>query len=238
MKKHNIKQETPATGPRLTADDILELTEEKLLAMDQDQYISALQSLVDHLPVEEKAGRSCTVKQLKQKLDLFAKHPFSSKIAGGIHDLKRQDWEINHTKIKAFMRNWLLENRSVPAVATIAKELELSRQTVYEHLNEGMTNEFYQERMKHMEYLTLDILQLLYQRLLDGNAVAGKIYLEYMMKMQQQQQTNIRQQNNYLQVNNLVLDEQRMKLLPDDDRLRVNSISAELRQIVTKYQNN
>lgn len=216
---------------KMTAAQIIGLTDEQLAAMSPNEYANTLKTLCHQVVEKEKANQTVTVRKLKDKLSMLEKHPAAKNIAGGIQDIRRQDWEINHTRIKAYIRNHLIEYKSVPNVTDISNAVGLSRQTVYEHINEGVTNEFYQEHLRQLEYLTVDILQLLYLRLLEGNTMAGKVYLDYVSKVR-----SIRQQNNYIQVNNLVLDEQKMNMLPEDDKMRIDCLSDELRKIITKHQ--
>lgn len=221
----------------IESERLLKLTQKDVAGMNEAEYRETLTTLVR--TIEKDNSKACegitggVVKKLRSKLEYFKEHRHETDISGGIKDVRRQDWEINHIRIKAFIRNYLIEKRGMPSVTTISNELNISRVTVYEHLNEGISGEFYAEKMKEIEYMTLDILQLLYLKLIEGNVMAGKIWLDYVSKIQQGT-SNIRQQNNYLQVNNLVLDHSTMEQLPEDDRRRIGDIQQELQRIISK----
>lgn len=219
--------------------ELLKLTQDDVSGMNDAEYMTTLEDLVRTIEKDNYNGHDGisgkTVKKLRSKLQYFKEHRYEANISGGIKDVRRQDWEINHFRIKVFIRNHLLEKRGMPSVTTISSDLNISRVTVYEHLNEGISGEFYAEKMKEMEYMTLDILQLLYLKLIEGNVMAGKIWLDYMSRMQQST-SNIREQNNYLQVNNMIVDHSTMAQLPEDDRRRIGDIHQELQRIINKQQ--
>ena len=223
--------------------DLLKLTQADVSGMCDDEFKDTLADIIDiinHDNSDNDGPGGNVVNKLRNKLTYFKSHRQNDNILGGIQDVRRQDWEINHIRIKAFIRNYLIENKGMPSISEISKRINVSRVTVYEHLNEGICGEFYTEKMKEMQYMTLDILQLLYLKLIQGNVMAGKIWLDYMGKMQQGP-GNIRQQNNYLQVNNLILDHSTMEQLPEDDRRRIGDIHQELQAIINKqktYANN
>jgi len=224
---------------RKDVKELLKLTQADVSAMGGTEYMETLEDLIRTIEKDSYTGKDGiqggTAKKLRGILKLFEGHRQEANIGGGVKDARRQDWEINHIRIKAFVRNYLIAKRCMPTVTTIASELNISRVTVYEHLNEGIRGEFYAEKLKEMEYMTLDILQLLYLKMIEGNVMAGKIWLDYMAKMQHGA-GNVRQQNNYLQVNNLILDHSTMAQLPEDDRRRIGDIHQELQAIINKQQ--
>ena len=217
----------------MTAKQLTQLTAEDVQAMTADGKFDAVKAIIGEMEKADEDGRGKDRATLYSKLDLFDLPNDDSYLVGGIQDIRRQDWQRNHIRIKAYIRNHLLEHKGLPHITKIAEDLKLCRQTVYEHINEASSSPFFREQLKQMEYMTLDILELLYLYCSQGNVMAGKVYLDYIQKAHQ---TQIRQQNNYLQINNLTINEEQVRRLPTDDRMRVNRISAELKEIVTKYQ--
>jgi hypothetical protein len=224
---------------RKDVQNLLKLTPAAISAMEQTEYMETLEDVIRAIERDSYTGKDGIpggiAKKLRGILKLFEGHQQETDIGGGVMEARRQDWEINHIRIKAFIRNYLIENRSMPTVTIIARDLNISRVTVYEHLGEGIRGEFYAEKLKEMEYMTLDILQLLYLKLIDGNVIAGKIWLDYMAKMQQGA-GNVRQQNNYLQVNSITLNEEQVKQLPEPAQQKISSLTAQLREIISEYQ--
>jgi hypothetical protein len=99
--------------------------------------------------------------------------------------------------------------------------------SVFHHLEAGLAGGFMQEHLKMYESLTVDVLQLLYMQALEGSPAAAKIYIDSVLKISQLNQapgTTIRQQNNYVQVNNTRIDEMTINQLPDTAREQIEAI--------------
>lgn len=222
MGKKKIKDVTEAnTAPNTpnTGREIARMTEDQIRAMTQDQRFELLQLAIDSIREEEAKGMHTHVKALKQRLELLCKN---TNVIGGVEDVRRQIWEDNHGRILSAIHNYVLEYNAMPAVNEIAKRCKLSRQTVHEHLREGIANPYYQEQIKRMEYLTDTVLKTLYKLAINGNVAAGKVFLENVFKPTQP--ATIRQQNNYLQINNTKIDEVLISELPQTARLQIEEI--------------
>ena len=214
--KEVIKRLAPTTY-----EGIVKLTDIELQEMAQEELnkiIPRLFEILEDLELNNEGGRAQT---LRSKIELFCKY---SQPVGGPKDLRRQDWERNHVSILRVIHNHVNQYYSFPAINLIAKEAQLSRQTVYEHLNEGIASEFYQEHLKTWQYLSVKIFTYLYKETINGNVAASKVLLDNIYRMNQPAPTNIKQQNNYVQINNTRIDEVTINELPNEARLQIENI--------------
>lgn len=138
-----------------------------------------------------------------------------------ITDIKNTTYETNHNLITSCIHNYLLDNRCFPNMATIAIETKLSRQTVYNHLNNGLTDKYNALVKGKNEIMALQALSKLYLiGIQDRNATALKHFIQ-LSGLVEKNQTNI---NNYIQVNNLKITSEDFNKLPHQDILEIESI--------------
>ena len=204
-------------------DDIKELTTDQLAAFKHTDRMKLFNNSVAALYKAEEEGRHNTANKIRNVINLQATF---LKLEGDGEDIRRQDWDNNHMCITNAIRCYLLNDNysHLPTLDTIAKTTKLSRQTVNKHLRAGIANQFHQERIKYYECLTTDIFTKLYKLCLKGNVAAGKVFLENIYKPTQQPATNIKQQNNYLQINNTRIDEVTVNELPESARQQIENI--------------
>lgn len=214
-----LREEFEQPGPPQTGQDIARLTEEKVKALTNEERFETLQLAVKSIREEEEAGQYDNVKALLDKLELICSH---TSVIGGAEDMRRQIWEDNHSRILATIHNFVIEHNRMPGINEIGRQCKLSRQTVHEHLRDGIAGRYYQEQLKRMEYLTDSVLKTLYNLAIKGNVAASKVFLDNVLKSTQP--TTIRQQTNYVQVNNTKIDEVLISELPATARLQIEDI--------------
>lgn len=210
-----IKAELPALREFNTYNETLDITEEEIAKLSNKERRALLDSCNILIKKAEKEGSYTLAQALRDRLYLVVEKYIT--IEGGVKDYKRQDWEINHSNILSCIHNHVLENNSFPTINSIAQKTELSRQTIHEHLKSGIAGEFYQEKLKIWESLTDNIYKNLYYQAINGNVQASKILLDNIYRSSQAQAPaqNIKEQNNYIQINNTKIDEVTISELPD-----------------------
>jgi predicted DNA-binding protein YlxM (UPF0122 family) len=208
-----VKPELPALREFNTYDDVLKITEEEIGKLSKKERIALLEGSNRLVKTAEKEGSYSLAKDLKSKMYFVIENYIH--LEGGVKDYKRQDWEINHSNILSCIHNYVLNNNNFPALNTIAQNTGLSRQTIYEHLKTGIAGEFYQEKLKIWESLTDNIYKNLYYQAINGSVQASKILLDNIYRSSTTPATNIREQNNYIQINNTKIDELTIAELPD-----------------------
>ena len=150
-----------------------------------------------------------------------------------IKNLKNQRWTSNHMKIKQTIDHFVRENFCLPSTYEIARRLGLSRQTVSKHLREFDTKELYKEEMKAYEFSSNMLLERVLSMAVNGDLKAIKFYISVMERRRQEKQTS--STNNFIQINNIYVNEKTIKALAEDKRNTIEKIilSENLRVLKT-----
>lgn len=137
-------------------------------------------------------------------------------------DLRNQVWEINHQIIVGFIHNFIRENNRMPTKTEISSEVKLSRQTITKHIKEFEKSEFAEEQMRKFKLLKPQIMTSLYRIGVDyGNVKALKVLLD-VIDRSGCNQTYI--ENNFIQINNFILDQKQIENLSEEERRGILSI--------------
>jgi len=138
---------------------------------------------------------------------------------------RRMRWQINKEKIERAIRKHILDYNRLPSNNEIESRTGLSRQTVYKHIKEGTGADYYTEDFNQLKLLRTSVLSSLYTiGLEDRNVKALKVFLDYTGGAPNTTPTTIKQQNNYLQINNTRIDEVTVNSLPEEARLQIEGI--------------
>lgn len=137
---------------------------------------------------------------------------------------KRMRWQINKSKIEHAISKHILDYNRIPSNNELESITGLSRQTVYKHIKEGTGSDYYKELDNSYKLLRGRVLSSLYTiGLEDRNVKALKVFLDYTGGAATTP-TTIKQQNNYLQINNTRIDEVTVNNLPEEARLQIEGI--------------
>lgn len=146
-------------------------------------------------------------------------------------ETKNQLWENNHNSITACISNLMQEYGRMPSKSEIAAKTELSRQTVHKHLKEYSTHPQYLEQIEQFRFLTSKVLTKVFQYAVNGDIKAAKLYLEIMGGNLGHGVNNtlIKTQNNYIQINGTILSQEEIKKLNPE---QLNSIEQILKTVL------
>jgi DNA-binding phage protein len=136
-------------------------------------------------------------------------------------DIRNTTYETNHSIITTYSHNYLLEHRKFPTMSTIANEINLSRQTIYNHLNSGFldaNNNLVKRKTEMMSFNALENLYLI--GIEDRNPTA----LKHFIQLAGITANNTMQVNNYIQINNLKISTEDIKKLPLEVILQIENI--------------
>jgi DNA-binding transcriptional regulator YhcF (GntR family) len=135
-------------------------------------------------------------------------------------DIKNVTFETNHALITSFIHNHLLKHRQFPTITSMAQGLNISRTTIYRHLENGILHSN-NTLVKHKNELMISsALQQLYLiGIEDRNPTALKNYVKLL-----QNATNTNITNNYIQINNLKISTDKIQNLPMDDLMQIEAI--------------
>jgi len=138
-----------------------------------------------------------------------------------IEDLRNTTYEANNKKITSFMHNYLLENRNFPNQNEIIENTKLSRQTIYNHLKDGINAKHNKLLRGANEIMTNSALSKLYLiGIQDNNASALKHFIQ-LSGVTNNSTTNV---NNYIQINNLKISNEDFNNLPRETIIEIEAI--------------
>jgi hypothetical protein len=127
---------------------------------------------------------------------------------------RNEIWERNHYCILNVISWQTIQHRQIPTVKDIAEETGLSRVTVLKHLKEYYESDTFKEKQNAFKFLREKLLAKIYSFAYDGNMRAAKIFID--ATCDRPSLTVHNQQNNYIQVNGIVITEEQVKSLPID----------------------
>lgn len=195
-----------------TVTDITEIkTKEQVrlyLKDHPEQLDKVVDFLYDQLSKVYQEGKGCD-QQLFELL--FEAYNAAGDDLGEI-SLRRRHYENNHTVIAGAIHNLLLEDLTFPTVKEIAERTNLSRMTVYRHLEAGLGSEYNTLVMNKHHIMADSALQALYRiGVQQRDTGALKAYIELSGASRKQ---NLSKVTNYIQINNLRLTQEDFEALP------------------------
>ena len=141
-------------------------------------------------------------------------------------------WEMNHSRITIAIQEFIEKTGSVPAKSQLAQATGLSRPTIHKHLRSFAANPAYQERTESFNIMNQEVLGRVLLKALQGDMAAAKLYLHAnTTKQAAGKDIVINNQNNYIQINNTVLNQEVIqKLKPEQLQKIEDIIKASLRK--------
>ena len=156
---------------------------------------------------------------------------FIEKIEDIIDDgTKRQLWENNHYTITQTINRLINDLNRMPTKTEISKNCGISRPTIYKHLTEYSSHPNYAFELEQHRILGTKVLTKMYQHAMDGDVKAAKVYLQATGWLNgSSPKVNIGNQNNYVQMNGVIINEETLKQLPPEQLLILKNMLKDLR---------
>lgn len=141
-------------------------------------------------------------------------------------DVKNQIWEANHMNITRAISKYIEDYGKMPSKSNIANETGLSRQTIYKHLKEYDSNPFFAEEMRKFKFMADRVLAKVFKIAVNGDTKAARLYFEVVGILSNNANPNlsIKNQNNYIQINQLKLSQEIIKQLSPEKLSQIESI--------------
>jgi hypothetical protein len=161
------------------------------------------------------------------KLEGVERDNFINNVYDLIDDnTKNQLWESNHNQITYAISTLIHELNRMPSKNEIAHKSELSRQTVHKHLSEYSKHPIYMEQIEQFRFLTSKVLAKVFHFAVNGDMGAAKLYFNVMGYLNGQLSNNtlIQNQNNYIQINGIVLSQETVKKLNPEQLYTIETI--------------
>ncbi|MCL1670062.1 HTH domain-containing protein [Elizabethkingia ursingii] len=187
---------------------------------------------------EEQDYFSDEVNRRINKLQGEEQEKLYTKLEDVLHpDIKNQRWEVNHYNIMWAISTLTKEYANFPPVNFIAEKLNLSRTTIYKHLKTFKESALYKEQQQSIELMADKIIWQMYSLADRGDVKAARLFLDIAGKTgknESRKPHQIKNQNNFIQINGMVFNEQILnKLSPD----QLSSIEGILKTVTLKDQN-
>ncbi|PQJ77111.1 hypothetical protein [Polaribacter glomeratus] len=146
-----------------------------------------------------------------------------------IEDIRNTTYEANNSKITNCIHNYILEHRNFPNQSFIIEKTKLSRQTIYNHLKEGINTKHNKLIKGANEIMSMSALQKLYLiGIQDNNPTALKHFIQ-LSGITNNNTTNV---NNYIQINNLKISNEDFNKLPKETIIEIEAIvSKSIKQL-------
>lgn len=145
---------------------------------------------------------------------------------------KNQLWEFNHQTIMWAISTLTKETCNFPPVNLIAVKTGLSRTTIYKHINSFKEHRSYKGQKQAVELMADKILWQMYSLANDGDVKAARLFLEVAGKLGKSGGLQpVQNQNNYIQINNTVVNQQVLQQLSTE---QLNTIEGILKTIDVK----
>lgn len=174
--------------------------------------------------------------QRRTKHATFAEKPgLLEKIAllNGDEPLRREIWEDNHRTVVTHMAAYFDFHGSLPSTSTLAMKTGLSRQCVIRHLTTYREEPEYEIQKAKMKIMKGRLMEKVLHQAFMGDVQAAKVYIDAVTKMEDKEKdkaeisSHIRQQNNFFQVNGIVISKEKLEQLPPDQLKMLEQIFSE-----------
>jgi hypothetical protein len=134
--------------------------------------------------------------------------------------------EYYHAIIIAEIENVVSRTGCIPPVVNIAQSTGLSRKTVHKYLRNFRMSETWNEKKDALNMMSQNVLSMMLRQALNGDARASKIYLDFVHKSFLAETTS-GNQNNYIQINNTVINQQLIQQLNPEQLKLIEQIISE-----------
>lgn len=147
-------------------------------------------------------------------------------------DTRNQLWEANHYWITNSISKHIEEYGKMPTKNEIAKDTGLSRQTVHKHLRKFNEHPMYAEQIQQFKFAADWVLAKVIKMAVagQGNVKAARLYFEvmgYLNNGQSSGNTLIKNQNNYIQINGMILSQDKIQSLKPEQIKLIEEIFKE-----------
>lgn len=141
-------------------------------------------------------------------------------------ETKNQRWESNHHQITWAISSLLFDYQRMPTVTEIGRKAELTRQTVHKHLKDYSSHPIYMQQLEQFRFMTQKVLARVYSCAEQGDMAAAKLYFNVLGNLNGQLSNNtlIQNQNNFIQINGIILSQETIKRLNPEQLSTIESI--------------
>ena len=136
---------------------------------------------------------------------------------------KNEIWEFNHSKIAVIIERYVRETGNIPTTANIASRTKLTRTTVKKHLAAFNTSPNLSDQTNSMAIMMPRVMGNVLKQALKGDLKASKIYIDA-HKQKDAPGATVINQNNYIQINNTIINQQLIEQLKPEQLKKIELI--------------
>jgi len=140
-------------------------------------------------------------------------------------DSRNSLWENNHAQIIREISNFIDNIGRMPTMFELSAKTGLSRQTLGKHLKEYRNHPQYIEHLEQFRFMSQKVLSKMFQLAMNGNVGAGRLYLEMVGEIGDR--SNVKNETNNIQFNNLVISKERLYALCPSQVRKIEEILSE-----------
>jgi len=141
--------------------------------------------------------------------------------------MNKDIWELNHNRILKVISENLSKFGQLPSQMIIAEKTGLSRQCIARHMKEPSM----EDHLDQLKVLKMTLLEMVLAQAFAGDLKAAKIYMDAVDKVNDKSapapSPNIKQQNNYIQVNGILINEEKLGKLSPEQLSQLETILGE-----------
>ena len=138
-----------------------------------------------------------------------------------------RQWEENHQVIMKYIKEYMRDERKVPTIMNISKKTNLTRATIYKHLQGFSADPEFAAHTSMFKIMVTDVLRQLYIQTTYGEVKAARLYMEIMGVLKTGKTVNnsfINNQHNHLKINNILLTEEVLQSLNTEQLQQIEGI--------------
>lgn len=211
-KKKSLQKFTESEKRIQAVLQLEEIQVSDLHQLSDDEGMEVCKRLTEKLNTAKGIEKDKIVKQIS---------PFMQE------ETKNQLWENNHNQIMYAISSFVEKYGYMPSKTEIAIQTELSRQTIHKHLKEFKNHPLYIEQIEQFRFMTSKVLAKVFQFAINGDVGAAKLYFKLMGNLNNEQNSNntlIQNQNNYIQINGIILNQDKIKHLNQEQLNTIESV--------------
>jgi len=142
-------------------------------------------------------------------------------------ETKNQLWEINHLKITQSISSHINDYGAMPTIRDLIELTGLSRQSIHKHLKEYEKQPIFVDHLEQFRFMNTKLLAKVFQLANKGDIGACKLYFNLMGCLGngiQSKGTTIQNQNNYIQINGIVINQETIQNLNVEQLATIETI--------------
>ena len=137
---------------------------------------------------------------------------------------KNEIWEFNHSKIVIIIERYVKETGKMPTTADIASGAKLSRTCVKRHLASYNNSPNLSDQNNGIGMMLPSVMGGVLRQALHGDLKAAKIYMDAATKQTGTPAATVINQNNYIQINNTIINQQLIEQLKPEQLKKIELI--------------